>query len=80
MENNEMKKFVLLLTAGVFAASLATSANAGEVIKPLAVNKSVATVKSTRATPLFGGLGGYWVVPVTGVIIFITLSKSTSGT
>ena len=48
VENCEMKKFVLLLTAGVFAASLATSANAEEVIKPLTIQKPVAAAKSTQ--------------------------------
>ncbi len=77
-------KFVLLLTAGVFAASLATSANAEEVIKPLTIQKPVAAAKSTQA---FVGLGGLGAGALTGlaigglVIIGVALStSSTTGT
>jgi len=81
-----MRRFVLLLTAGVFAASLATSANAGSFPKTLDDNKSVAPLNLTQgpaSSLVLGGLGGS---PVTvlllagGILTIITLTKPTSGT
>ena len=75
-----MKKFVLLLTAGVFAASLATSANAEEVIKPLTIQKPVAAAKSTQGLGL-GGLGaGAGSALLIGGLIITGIALSTSST
>jgi len=75
-----MKKFVLLLTAGVFAASLATSANAEEVIKPLTIQKPVAAAKSTQGLGL-GGLGGPALTGLAiGGLVIIGVALSTSST
>jgi hypothetical protein len=81
-----MKKLTFIAIAGVFAATLAASANAEEVIKPLDIKKPVAAAKSTQALPPVSlGLGGLGAGASTGLLIggiitTIVVIQATSGT
>jgi len=81
-----MKKIALFATAGIFAAALATSANAEEVIKPLIIKQPLVTAKSTQAPPPVSfGLGGLGAGASTGLIIggiitTVIVIQATSGT